>query len=153
VPTTFTTAADRLAEPQHGTAETTGALEHMHLTSPDQRDLVRHNERKLSINEVLRFALARPDQLVVVVAVRTGWPALAVGVKGDGVEKQNLQRGAGLRQAIEDDFAEQRFCGPEGHYESEPLSAEGVRADVAEGSSGRRANREEPLPGIVGRAR
>jgi hypothetical protein len=30
-------------------------------------------------------------------------------VKGDVVEKQNLQRGAGLRRAIEDDFAERRF--------------------------------------------
>jgi hypothetical protein len=72
---------------------------------------------------------------------------------GDVVEKQNLQRGAGLRQAIEDDFAERRFCCLGSHFESEPLNGDGVRADVAEGSSKRRANREEPLPGTVDRAR
>ena len=147
------TVQQLLAEPQHGTAETTGALEHMHLTSPDQRDLVRHDERDFSIHEVLGCALARPDQLVVVVAVRTGRPALVVRVKGEVVEKQNLQRGACLRQAIEDDFAERRLCGLGSPFESEPLNADGVRADVAEGSSKRRANREEPLPGTVDRAR
>ena len=90
---------------------------------------------------------------MVVVAVRTGRPALVVRVKGDVVEKQNLQRGAGLPQAIEDDFAERRFCCLGSHVESEPLSGDGVRADVAEGSSERRANREEPLPETVDRAR
>src|SRR6266550_871049 len=65
--------------------------------------------------------LARPNQLVVVVAVRTGRPALVVRVKGDVVEKQNLQRGAGLRQAIDDDFAERRFCCLGSDFESEPL--------------------------------
>ena len=147
------TAEQLFAEPQHGTAEITGALEHMHLTSPDQRDLVRFNERNLSVDEVLRCALARPDQLVVVVAVRTGRPALVVRVKGSVVEKQNLQRGAGLRQAIEDDFAEPTFLLSGKPFESGPLSGDGVRAAVAEGSSERRANREEPLPGTVDRAR
>ena len=50
-------------------------------------------------------------------------------------------------------FAERRFCCLGSHFESEPLSGDGVRAAVAEGSSERRANREEPLPGTVDRAR
>ena len=51
------------------------------------------------------------------------------------------------------------FDGTIGHFdgglifESEPLSGDGVQADFAEGSSERRANREEPLPETVYRAR
>jgi hypothetical protein len=90
----------------------------MHLTSPDQHDLVRFSERNLSVDEVLGCAFARPDQLVVVVAVRTERPAPIVRVKGDLVEKQNLQRGASLRQAIEGDFASRRLCWLGSHFES-----------------------------------
>ncbi len=117
-------------------------------------DRVASNHRSThSSNVMLRDTLARPDQLVVVVVMLTERPALVVRVKGDVVEKQNLQRGAGLRQAIEGDFAGRRFCSLGSRWSPGALSGDGARADVAEGSSERRANRAEPLSGTVDRVR
>src|SRR6185312_11387705 len=94
-----------LAKPHESAVQATGALEDVHLPTADQGDGVRLDERDLTIDQMLAGSTPRPDELVIVVAMRATRPTVGVRSETRIREQHHLQREARLGQPINGDLA------------------------------------------------
>jgi len=77
----------------------------VHLAPPDHRHRSRLDPRDLAVDQVMASACAGPDQFVVVVPVRAPRSALTLGSERRVLELHDLQRRAGVAEAIDIDVA------------------------------------------------
>ena len=90
--------ADRRAD------EVVGAFEDVHLAAADHGDRARHDRHCAVVEHVLPDARARPDELVVVVAVGLA-DGVAVAADVEHVEQHHLHGVVPVREAIDSDAA------------------------------------------------
>ena len=89
-----------VAEAHGGAVEPVGALEDVHLAAPDDGDRAGDDGHAAVVEQVLAGARARPDQLVVVVAVRLA-DDVAVAADVETVEQHDLDGVVAVREAVD----------------------------------------------------
>jgi hypothetical protein len=88
-----------LAKAHDRARQPAGALQHMDLAANDERHRARAHGRRLPVDQVLAASAARPEQLVVVVAMGL---ARTAGGRAERrvVQLDDLDRGGAVRQAV-----------------------------------------------------